>query len=394
MAGWRRTLRTILSLTILASSFPWPAGTAQNSEAKQKTQDLAATWQGTLGPGQGMRVVIQITEGTRGEYRALFYNIDRSGDGVPGRAIEQDGSTVKMTFTMVDGTYIGHLAPDGKSITGMWSQNSAPVPLNLTRAVAGGEWVIPTAAVKPRAMDPNADPAFEVATIKSSNPEEHRKFFRLRPDRLEGVNETVADMITFSYGVHRKQIVDAPAWTESEKFDISAKPDTEGMPSLGQWKTMVQKLLTDRFKLSFQRNQRELAVYVLSVDSAGAKLAESQGDPNGLPGIGFQRRMGDLSAFDVSMADFINFMTRNAGLDRPILDRTGLTGRYDFKLSWTPDDAQWSSVASNVPRPSEDANPAPPLYTALQEQLGLKFSAVKALAEVFVIDHVEKPSGN
>src|SRR3984885_3395901 len=248
MAFWRRALRTLLSLTILASMFPWLAGTAHNGDAKQKTQDLAATWQGTLGPGQGMRVVIQVTEGTRDEYRALFYNIDRSGDAGPGRAIAQDGSTVKMTFTMVDGTYIGHLAPDGKSITGTWSQNSAPVPLNLTRAVAGGEWVIPTAAVKPRAMDPNADPAFEVATIKSSNAEEHRKFFRFSPDHFEGVNETVADMITFSYGVHRNQIVDAPVWTESEKFDISAKPDTEGRPSLAQWKTMVQKLLTDRLK--------------------------------------------------------------------------------------------------------------------------------------------------
>jgi uncharacterized protein (TIGR03435 family) len=394
MARWRRALRAIVSLTILASIFPWLAGIAQNGDANQKTQDLAATWQGTLGPGQGMRIVIQIAEGVRGEYRALFYSIDRSGDGVPGRAISQDGSTVKMTFTMVDGTYIGHLAPDGKSITGTWSQNSAPVALNLTRAVAGAEWVIPTPALKPRAMDPNADPAFEVATIKSSNPEEHRKFFRFRPDRFEGVNETVADMITFSYGFHHKQIVDAPAWTESEKFDISAKPDTEGMPSLGQWKTMVQKLLTDRFKLSFRRNQRELAVYVLAVGPAGAKLAESQGDPKGLPGIGFQRRMGDLSAFNVTMADFINFMTRNAGLDRPILDQTGLTGRYDFKLNWTPDDAQWSSVAPAVARPSDDANAAPPLYTALQEQLGLKFSATKALAEVLIIDHVEKPSEN
>ncbi len=127
---------------------------------------------------------------------------------------------------------------------------------------------------------------------------------------------------------------------------------------------------------------------------AGAKLAESQGDPKGLPGIGFQRRMGDLSAFNVSMTDFINFMTRNAGLDRPILDQTGLTGKYDFKLSWTPDDAQWSSVTLDVPRPADDANPAPPLYTALQEQLGLKFSAAEALAEVYVLEHIEKPSEN
>ena len=394
MACCRRTLRAIVSLTFLASIFPALAGIAQNGDASQKTQDLAATWQGTLGPGQGTRVVIQIAEGARGEYRALFYSIDRSGDGVPGRAISQDGSTVKMTFTMVDGTYIGHLAPDGKSITGTWSQNSAPVPLNLTRAVAGAEWVIPTPVLNPKAMDLTANPAFEVATIKSSNAEEHRKFFRFSPDHFEGVNETVADMITFSYGVHRNQIVDAPVWTESEKFDISAKPDTEGRPSLPQWKTMVQKLLTDRFKLSFRRNQRELAVYVLSVGPAGAKLADSQGDPKGLPGIGFQRRVGDLGAFNVSMADFINFMTRNAGLDRPILDQTGLTGKYDFKLSWTPDDAQSSSAAPDVPRPSDDANPPPPLYTALQEQLGLKFSAAKALAEVLVIDHVEKPSEN
>ncbi len=260
MAFWLRAPRAIISLIILASVFCWLAGTAQNSDVKQKTQDLAATWQGTLGPGQGARVVIQISGEARGEYRAVFYNIDRSKNAVPGRVIFQDGSTVKMTFTMVDGTYIGHLAPDGKSITGTWSQNSAPVPLNLTRAVPGAEWAIPTASLNPKAMDPNADPAFEVATIKSTNPGGHRKFFRLRPDRFEGVNETVADLITFSYGVHRKQIVDAPAWMDSEKFDISAKPDTEGMPSIGQWKTMVQKLLTDRFKLRFHRDQRELAV--------------------------------------------------------------------------------------------------------------------------------------
>jgi uncharacterized protein (TIGR03435 family) len=95
--------------------------------------------------------------------------------------------------------------------------------------------------------------------------------------------------------------------------------------------------------------------------------------------------VGDLSAFNVSMVDFLNFMTRNAGLDRPILDRTGLTGRYDFKLTWTPDDAQGSSMPPNE---------APPLYTALQEQLGLKLSATKAPAEVYIVDHVEKPGGN
>lgn len=101
-----------------------------------------------------------------------------------------------------------------------------------------------------------------------------------------------------------------------------------------------------------------------------------------------------MSAFNASMAHVINFMNRNAGLDRPILDRTGLTGRYDFKLRWTPDDAQGSSVAPTVPRPTDDANPAPSLYVAFQEQLGLKLSATRAPAEVYIIDRVEKPSEN
>jgi uncharacterized protein (TIGR03435 family) len=326
---------------------------------------------------------MQITKGTQGAYRVVFYSIDRSGDAVPGKAVFTGGPNVKMTFTMIDGTYNGRVSADGRSIIGTWSQDSAPAPLTLTRAAAGSEWTIPPPSVKSTRMDPHADPAFEVATIKPSNPEEQRKGFLLSPDHLQGVNETVDDLITFSYGVHHKQIVDAPAWTESEKFDISAKPDAEGMPNIAQWKTMVKKLLADRFKLSFHRQEKDLAVYLLSTGPTGAKLTESQGDPKGLPGIGFQRRVGDMSAFNVGMADVINFMNRNAGLDRPILDRTGLTGRYDFKLRWTPDGTA-----------ADDANIAPSLSVAFQEQLGLKLSATRALAEVYVIDHVEKPSEN
>ena len=383
MDFWQRAYGTMFALAILAgvsASLPLPA---QNRDAHQNTQDLIATWQGTLGTDQGLRIVMQITKGTQGAYRAVFYSIDRSGDAVPGKAVFTDGPNVKMTFTMIDGTYSGRVSADGRSIIGTWSQDSPPAPLTLTRAAAGSEWTIPPPSVKSTRMDPHADPAFEVATIKPSNPEEQRKGFLLSPDHLQGVNETVDDLITFSYGVHHKQIVDAPAWTESEKFDISAKPDAEGMPNIAQWKTMVKKLLADRFKLSFHRQDKDLAVYLLSTGPTGAKLTESQGDPKGLPGIGFQRRVGDMSAFNVGMADVINFMNRNAGLDRPILDRTGLTGRYDFKLRWTPDDTA-----------AEDANIAPSLSVAFQEQLGLKFSATRALAEVYVIDHVEKPSEN
>ena len=142
----------------------------------------------------------------------------------------------------------------------------------------------------------------------------------------------------------------------------------------------------DRFQLRFHRSQAEIPVYVLSDAPGGAKLQASQGDPNGLPGMGFGRGLGDLHTFNVSIADFINFMNRNAGLDRPIVDQTGLSGRYDFKLSWTPDDIQAGQP--------EAEHPAPPLFTALQEQLGLKLSATKTTTEIYVVEHIEKPSAN
>jgi uncharacterized protein (TIGR03435 family) len=383
--GLRRWKRGVIVLAMLGSTGSWLSAIAQN---------LVATWQGTLGSDPGQRIVIRVTKEPQGEYRALFYSIDNSGDSVPGSAVQVDRSTVTMTFHMIDGKFSGRLAADGSSIAGTWTLNSASQPFTLTRAAPGAEWTIPPARVMPAAMDPHADPVFDVATIKPSNPEEHRKFVRLSPDRLEAVNETVDDLIAFSYGFHRKQLVDAPSWTDLEKFDISAKPDADGRPSLSQWKTMMQKLLADRFKFKFHKDQRELAVYVLSVGQGGAKLTATQGDPNGLPGIGFQRTMGDLAAFQVNMTEFLNFMTRNAGLDRPVVDRTGLTEKYDFKLKWTPDEAQWNTAVAGVARPPDGENPPPPLTTALQEQLGLRLTATKTVTDVYIVDHIEKPSQN
>jgi uncharacterized protein (TIGR03435 family) len=93
------------------------------------------------------------------------------------------------------------------------------------------------------------------------------------------------------------------------------------------------------------------------------------------------------------MADFTHLM-QQAVLDRPVVDQTGLTGRYDFTLNWTPDDSQFGGMGVKVPPPTDSANAPPALYTAIQEQIGLKLDATKAPAEVLVIDHVEKPSEN
>ncbi len=200
-------------------------------------------------------------------------------------------------------------------------------------------------------------------------------------------------MISFAYGVHSKQVIGAPEWAGSDKFDIDAQPDGEGAPSDKQWKGMLQKLIdSSDSKLTFHRDKKELSVYVLSVGKTGQKLTKSAGDPNGLPGL-FFRGLGDLHVTNANMADFVGLM-QQAVLDRPVLDQTGLTGRFDFTLKWTPDDSQFGGMGAKIPPPTDSANAPPALYTAIQEQVGLKLDATKAPAEVLVIDHVEKPSEN
>jgi uncharacterized protein (TIGR03435 family) len=114
---------------------------------------------------------------------------------------------------------------------------------------------------------------------------------------------------------------------------------------------MLQKLIVERYKLTFHRDTRELSVYVLSVAKDGPKLTKSEGDPNGLPGLFFRGRLGDLHVTNANMADFAGLM-QEAVLDRPVLDKTGLTGRWDFNLDWTPDDSQFLGMGAKIPPPT------------------------------------------
>jgi uncharacterized protein (TIGR03435 family) len=200
------------------------------------------------------------------------------------------------------------------------------------------------------------------------------------------------ELITFAYGLQSKQIVGAPDWMQSDKWDLDAQPDGEGQPNDKQWKAMLQKLIADRFKLTSHRDQKELSVYALVVGKNGSKLTKSEGDPNGLPGL-FFRGLGNLPARNATMADFAGLL-QGAVLDRPVVDRTGLTGRFDFVLKWTPDETQFTSFGIKIPPPSDPASAPPGLFTAIQEQLGLKLDSTKAPVEVLMIDHVEKPSEN
>jgi uncharacterized protein (TIGR03435 family) len=200
-------------------------------------------------------------------------------------------------------------------------------------------------------------------------------------------------LIEISYGLHAKQILNAPDWFSSYRFDIDGVPNVEGRPNQDQIKEMFQELLADRFKLVFHHDKKELAVYAITLAKGGPKLTKSSAaptDPDGFLFTGF----GVLNVRNETMVDFAKGMQRSV-TDKPVVDQTGLTDRYDFKFVWTPDETQFSALGLKVTPPTTDDPNAPPgLYPAIQEQLGLKLEATKAMTDVIVIDHVEKPSVN
>jgi uncharacterized protein (TIGR03435 family) len=351
--------------------------------------DITGTWQGTLTlAGRDLRTVIKISKADSG-LKAVFYSIDQGGGGIAANAITLDGSDLKISIAAVGIAYEGKLSADGNLIAGTFTQGSTSLPLNLTRATSDTAWAIPE---PPKPMAADADPAFEVATIKPSAPDAQGKGFRVRGRQFSTLNTSLSDLITFAYGLHPRQITNAPDWLTKDKYDLAAEPDGEGQPNDKQWKIMVQKLLADRFQLTFHHDKAELSVYALTVGKNGSKLTKSEGDPNGLPGL-FFRGLGALNVRNATMTDFTGLM-QAAVLDRPVVDQTGLPGRYDFTLNWTPDETQFVGMGVSVPPPADNAAAPPDLFTAVQEQLGLKLEATKAMVDILVIDRVAKPSAN
>jgi uncharacterized protein (TIGR03435 family) len=370
------------------------AQTGTQSAPESQAQGLAGTWQGTLHAGADLRIVFKITNADGGGYKAVNYSIDQGGAPIPVASVTLEGTTVKISVTVVGGTYEGKLSADGKSIIGNWSQGN-PLPLNLTRATPETEWTIPPPPPPVVPMAADANPSFEVATIKPSTPNKPGKGFGFRAGHFVTLNTNLNDLIAFAYGLHAKQIVGAPEWFGVDLFDIEGKPDAEGRPNSKQMKTMVQKLLADRFKLTFHHDKRELSVYVISVASGGPKMTKSTSGAND-PSAFFFRSLGDLTVRNQTMADFATWM-QSGVMDKPVVDQTGLTDRYDFQLKWTPDDsqfAQFRGTGVTVPPPTDDPKAPPSLYTAIQEQLGLKMGPAKVPDDVIVIDHAEKPSEN
>jgi uncharacterized protein (TIGR03435 family) len=357
-------------------------------------QDISGNWQGTLKAGKDLRVIFNVYKGEKDGWSAKFYSIDQTTQAIPVNSVTKQGSTVKMTIDIIGGGFEGKVSDDGKTMTGTWTQGSQPFPLVLVRATPETAWEIPEAPKADKPMAADADPSFDVATIKP-NPSGGTRLQGLFPKgrHMMVLNGSLEDVVTFAYGVQVKQLVGLPGWSSNDRYDIDAVPDQPGTPNLQQMRGIFRKLLADRFQLTFHHEKREMVAYVLTVGKTGQKLTPSQTVQGNLPGMGASPGKGGLTLHLINgtMTDFTDFLQMLV-LDKPVVDQTGIKGRYDANVTFLPDQTQFGG---NPPKlPASDVPDAPDLFTAMQRQLGLNLVAEKTQVDVMVIDRVEKPSPN
>jgi uncharacterized protein (TIGR03435 family) len=211
------------------------------------------------------------------------------------------------------------------------------------------------------------------------------------PQRFFAPNFSVRALIAAAYGLSPPVIVGGPGWLDADRYDIAAVTPGDVRPNLDEQMAMLRKLLIERCKLTFHREEREFSVYALTVNRNGPKLKASTAPANDPPELVNQVYPGEgvrLPAHNATMAQFVAMMQRSI-FDRPVLDRTGLPGRYDFDLEWTPDEFQFDGTLKDNP-----ASTKPGIFAALQEQLGLKLEATRGPVLAMIIDQVVRPSDN
>lgn len=241
-------------------------------------------------------------------------------------------------------------------------------------------------------MPADAKPTFEVATIKPSDTSApHGRFIRHNGRHLIAYNMSVSDLVIYAYGIHAKQVVGGPPSLLTTHFDIDGVPDIDGHSNLNQSRLMFQKLLASRFKLIFHYESRELPVYAIQVAKGGPHLSVTASKPGDSTNFSYSCPPV-LTVRNYSVSDLAKGM-QGEFLDKPVVDQAGLHDRYDFELKWTPDDSE-TYCPNDLARSRDDPNAPPGLFTAIQEQLGLKIVPTKSPVQVMVIDHLETPSGN
>jgi uncharacterized protein (TIGR03435 family) len=288
-----------------------------------------------------------------------------------------------------------------------------------------------TSAAAPQTQA-SAPTSFEVASIKPSAPAPNGIFrigIETSGNRWTASGITAGILIQQAYDVRDYQISGAPSWVNSERYDIVAKADTPNITK-EMIRVLLQSLLAERFNLKFHRETKELPIYALVVGKGGHKLHMSEIQPDaqtdsqppdpsksaqagavagraggavagaGAPvkgGSMMMMRSGELSAQMTPVSAIAAMLAQQLG--RPVIDKTDIKGYFDFDLKYTPDETQRGMMFGGMAPPATDSPPpgdssVPSIFTAVQEQLGLKLEASKGPVETLVIDHIEKASGN
>lgn len=228
-------------------------------------------------------------------------------------------------------------------------------------------------------------PEFDVSTVKLSNPASGATSgIRTGYGRLDAENVTLKRCIIGAYEVGPQRVVGGPDWIDAATFDIAAKSD-QGINDDHVLNMMLQRLLADRFRVVLHHETRTLSAYVLEVDKKGPKLQPAKGgDSSTNSSTGSGRRV-TIEASNTDMDLFATVLARQMSL--PVVNQTALKGKFDFKLRWLPEDAPTPLLNG-----SPDPNAPPGIFTALQEQLGLRLRSTKAPVDVLAVDHAERPT--
>jgi uncharacterized protein (TIGR03435 family) len=221
-------------------------------------------------------------------------------------------------------------------------------------------------------------PEFDVASVKASRSDSERGSIQMAKGSLTMANAPLRRIVSAAFGISEDRdpyLLAGPGWMAAERNDVAAK--FPAATSADQVRLMLQALLKERFGMKFHRETREVPAYVLVVAKSGLKARPAAEGSAG----GFNRRQGHLESRSATMAALADKLSQQS--DRPVVDKTAVRGSYEFTVDWTPDELQ------------SDGQAGPSLFTAIEEQLGLKLEARKEPMEIVVVDYAEKrPSGN
>ena len=264
-------------------------------------------------------------------------------------------------------------------------------------------------------------PKYDVSSIKPYKADDGRVMIRLTPDGVSMHGVPMRLLLPQAFSVEEDRILGEPAWVKSNRYDIEAKVAPEDAPKLKDLKVdqrnaMMLQLLVDRFHLKYHREKRELPMYSLVVAKDGLKMKPTKADQDppeaeapqtgAAPGHGdgqspqmrkgmMMMNPGHLESTGTSLDMLAHVLSRQLG--RTVVDKTGLTGEYDFKLDYTPDNMPMPphGASDGAPKPEMQVDSgAPSIFTAVEEQLGLKLEATKGMVDVIVIDHIDLPTEN